>query len=79
MRTFRLYQKCISLGVKIDGSTPKPFNMVQAIRSGEARLIFRRDVPCDWLNVDGVERKKAYPTAAKALSSFDQYFHPKFK
>ena len=53
-----LHQKCVSSGVKIDGSTPKPFSMVQAIRSGEVRLFFRRNVPSGRLNVDGFEKKR---------------------
>ena len=33
VKTLGLHQKCISSGVKIDGSNLKPFSMVQAIRS----------------------------------------------
>ena len=58
VRTFGLHQKCVSSGVKIDGSTSKPFSIVQAIRSGKARLFFQRDVPSDWLNVDGFEKER---------------------
>ena len=38
MKTFGLLQKCVSSGVKIDGSTLGSFSMVQAIRSGEKNL-----------------------------------------
>ena len=41
---FGFYKKCVFLGVKIDGSTLKPFSMVQAIRLGKKGL-FKDPIP----------------------------------